>query len=111
MVSSYGNIIIYKIYLSYAAYLLVMTSDNESQDSKNRGEVYQQERQRVAEQSKRIGSGERRDPKNRGEVYQQEQQRVAEQSKRIGSGERRDPKNRGEVYQQEQQRVAEQSNK
>ncbi|HEY7082189.1 MAG TPA: hypothetical protein VH500_21065 [Nitrososphaeraceae archaeon] len=80
MVGSYGIIIIYKIYLSYAAYLLVMASDNESQDSKNRGEVYQQEQQRVAEQSKHTGSGERRDPKNRGEVYQQEQQRVAEQS-------------------------------
>jgi hypothetical protein len=57
-----------------------MTSDNESQDSKNRGEVYQQEQQRIAEEFKHTSSGERRDPKNRGEVYQQEQQRIAEES-------------------------------
>jgi hypothetical protein len=59
-----------------------MTSDNESENSMNRGEVYLQEQQRIAEESKHRGSGERRNPKNRGEVYLHEQQRIAEESGR-----------------------------
>jgi hypothetical protein len=55
------------------------------------------------------GSGEPREPNDRGEVYRQEQQRIAEESHMTGSGEPRKPKNRGEVAQQEQQRIAEES--
>ena len=46
-----------------------------------------------------------RPPKNRGEVYAQEQQRIAEETKADKSKEPRPPKNRGEVYAQEQQRI------
>jgi hypothetical protein len=52
-----------------------------------------------------------RPPKNRGEVYAQEQQRIAEETKADRSKESRPPKNRGEVYAQEQQRIAEETNK
>ena len=48
-----------------------------------------------------------RQPKNRGEVYKQEQQRIAEESDSSSTAEPRQPKNRGEVYKQEQQRIAE----
>jgi hypothetical protein len=52
-----------------------------------------------------------RPPKNRGEVYAQEQQRIAEEAKGDQSKEPRPPKNRGEVYAQEQQRIAEETEK
>jgi hypothetical protein len=50
-----------------------------------------------------------RQPKNRGEVYEQEQQKIAEESGRSSSAKPREPKNRGEVYEQEQQKIAEES--
>ena len=52
-----------------------------------------------------------RSPKNRGEVYAQEQQRIAEEAKTDKSKEPRPPKTRGEVYTQEQQRIAEETRK
>ena len=54
-------------------------------------------------------SNRSREPKNRGEVYKQEQQKIAEESHQVGSEEPREPKNRGEVYKQEQQKIAEES--
>jgi hypothetical protein len=57
------------------------------------------------------GDDKSRPPKNRGEVYTQEQQRIAEETKADKSKEPRPPKNRGEVYTQEQQRIAEETNK
>lgn len=52
-------------------------------------------------------SNRSKEPKDRGEVYQQEQQRIADESRQVGSGKPREPKNRGEVYKQEEQRIAE----
>ena len=42
-------------------------------------------------------SNRSKEPKNRGEVYKQEQQRIAEESHMTGSGEPREPNDRGEV--------------
>jgi hypothetical protein len=60
-----------------------MTSESEpnrSKEPKNRGEVYKQQQQKIAEESHQAGSGEPREPKNRGEVYKQEQLKIAEKS-------------------------------
>jgi hypothetical protein len=70
-------------YLTYSAQYNLMTTEsdsNRSKEPKNRGEVYKQEQQRIAEESHLAGSGEPRKPKNRGEVAKQEQRRIAEES-------------------------------
>jgi hypothetical protein len=41
-------------------------------------------------------SNRSKEPKNRGEVYKQEQQRIAEESRQADSEEPREPENRGE---------------
>ena len=56
--------------------------DDQPRPPKNRGEIYAQEQQRIAEESITDKSKEPRPPKNRGEVYAQEQQRIAEETKR-----------------------------
>jgi hypothetical protein len=70
-------------YLTYSAQYNLMTTEsdsNRSKEPKNRGEVYRQEQQRIAEESHQASSEKPREPKNRGEVYRQEQQRIAEES-------------------------------
>jgi hypothetical protein len=64
---------------------VIMSSENQDDQTrspKNRGEVYTQEQQRIAEESTAGQTKERRSPKNRGEVYTQEQQRIAEETKK-----------------------------
>lgn len=58
-------------YLTYSAQYKLMTTEsdsNRSKEPKNRGEVYKQEQQRIAEESHMTGSGEPREPNDRGEV-------------------------------------------
>jgi hypothetical protein len=71
------------IHISYVVQLILMTENSapdHSRQPKNRGEVYKQEQQKIAEESGSSSSAEPRQPKNRGEVYKQEQQKIAEES-------------------------------
>ena len=71
------------IYLTYIAQYKVMTTEsnsNRSKEPKDRGEVYRQEQQKIADEPQQAGSGKPREPKNRGEAYRQEQQKIADES-------------------------------